>query len=169
MNLRISQQTMKRRHAAAIGVTSYVTGKPCSKGHYSERRTTDGACRACERLGRRTSARKRYERKRKGTPVIAFLIRARRRSRAMGLSCDITRADLEPLPQACPLLGVPLFYGSGKGGQPKQNSASLDRIDSTKGYVKGNVWIISLRANTIKSSATLEEFERIAAAWRLWL
>ena len=40
--------------------------------------------------------------------------------------------------------------------------ASIDRIDSTKGYEKGNVWVISGRANRIKNDATPEELMRIA-------
>lgn len=43
---------------------------------------------------------------------------------------------------------------------------SLDRIDPRKGYVKGNVWIISYRANLIKNDGTAEEHEMIAKAMR---
>ncbi len=38
-------------------------------------------------------------------------------------------------------------------------SPSLDRIDSTKGYTKGNIWVISNRANTLKNDATLSELK----------
>ena len=39
------------------------------------------------------------------------------------------------------------------------NSPSIDRIDSNKGYIKGNVRIISLRANMMKNDANLQELE----------
>ena len=55
------------------------------------------------------------------------------------------------VPTKCPILGIELRY---RGGD---NSPSLDRIDSTLGYIKGNVQYISKRANTIKSNATVEE------------
>lgn len=41
------------------------------------------------------------------------------------------------------------------------NWPSLDRWDSSKGYVPGNVFVISYRANTLKNSATLDEALRI--------
>lgn len=40
-------------------------------------------------------------------------------------------------------------------------SASLDRFDNTKGYIRSNVKIISNRANELKSDGTLEEFIRL--------
>lgn len=65
-------------------------------------------------------------------------------------------------PEMCPALGISLDYT----GRDKQRSWSLDRLDSTKGYVVGNVSVISLRANRIKNNATLGELEAIAAWMR---
>ena len=38
----------------------------------------------------------------------------------------------------------------------------MDRINPTKGYVKGNIWVISLRANRIKNDSTPQELRLIA-------
>lgn len=70
------------------------------------------------------------------------------------------------IPKYCPLLGIELQdnTGTGKGNNP--TSPSLDRLNSSKGYTSDNVWVISNRANEIKSNATLEELEAIAANLR---
>jgi hypothetical protein len=44
----------------------------------------------------------------------------------------------------------------------QRRNYSLDRIDSSKGYIKGNVWVISLRANRIKNDSTPQELRLIA-------
>lgn len=62
-------------------------------------------------------------------------------------------------PDKCPVLGFKLNYFSDKSSQ--HDRASFDRLDSTKGYVKGNVVIISFRANHLKSDGTVEEIEKI--------
>ena len=49
----------------------------------------------------------------------------------------------------------------GGTGSIKDNSASIDRFDTTAGYIKGNVWIISDKANRMKSNATIEEIKKI--------
>jgi len=59
----------------------------------------------------------------------------------------------------CPVLGLELVYGGTKS--IKDNSASIDRFDTTKGYIKGNVWIISHKANRMKSNATMKEIEKV--------
>lgn len=80
---------------------------------------------------------------------------AHRRAKKRGLEFDLDYSDIV-VPEFCPLLGVKMKLGS-KIALPE--SPSLDRIDSTKGYVKGNVWVISRRANTIKSDASLKELK----------
>tara|TARA_R100000458_G_scaffold52847_1_gene54652 strand:- start:33 stop:566 length:534 start_codon:yes stop_codon:yes gene_type:complete len=62
----------------------------------------------------------------------------------------------------CPILEIPMRWWSGYGnGQTNPNAKSLDRIDSSRGYIKGNVIIISWRANKIKNNANLEELIKL--------
>ena len=64
-------------------------------------------------------------------------------------------------PSHCPILGLELDY-YGITGKTVENSVSFDRIDSNKGYVSGNVRILSWRANRIKNDGTAEEHRKIA-------
>ena len=64
-------------------------------------------------------------------------------------------------PTYCPILGIKLEYSSAFD-QKVEGSLSFDRIDSSKGYIKGNVQIISWRANRIKNNGTAEEHRKIA-------
>ena len=65
----------------------------------------------------------------------------------------------------CPVFGIALDWSCmrGNGSKPLPNSPSLDRIDPERGYVKGNVKIISFRANLIKSDASPSELKLVAA------
>lgn len=83
--------------------------------------------------------------------------RARQRARAIGIACTIGVQHIM-IPRLCPLLGIPIEVGT---KHSYDNAPSLDRIDPSIGYVPGNVWVISNRANTIKSSATLAELQKI--------
>jgi hypothetical protein len=67
------------------------------------------------------------------------------------------------IPEICPVLGIPIVSSV---GDASHNSPSLDRIDSSKGYVIGNVQVISQRANSLKSDATVEELELVVAHLR---
>lgn len=63
----------------------------------------------------------------------------------------------------CPLLGVPLRFGRAAVEGGSGDAASLDRIDPTAGYVQGNVWWVSARANAIKNAAAPAMIARVAA------
>lgn len=74
---------------------------------------------------------------------------------------NITPQDIS-IPEVCPVLHIPLRSGHRVGDA----SPSLDRIDSTKGYLKTNTEVISHRANTLKNNATIEELEMVIAHLR---
>lgn len=104
----------------------------------------------------REKGREYYRRK----PVNRMLNRARARAKKFGWEFNIDESDII-IPTHCPLLGIELYIAEGLKSS-KENSASLDRIDPTKGYIKGNVLVISHKANTIKSNATPQEILMLA-------
>ena len=83
----------------------------------------------------------------------AMLNYARARAKKKGLPFNLELTDIV-IPKNCPLLDIPLVLDNEVFAD---NSPSLDRLIPHLGYVKGNVKVISVRANTIKSNATLDE------------
>jgi hypothetical protein len=55
----------------------------------------------------------------------------------------------------------PRDNASSAGGKPSPNSPSLDRIDNSKGYIEGNVIVVSWRANNLKRDASIQELQKI--------
>lgn len=84
---------------------------------------------------------------------LRMLTRAKDRSKKLGIECTIDLEDIV-IPDLCPLLNVPFKYGTQTN---KWYTYSLDRIDNSKGYVKGNIQVITYLANTMKSQASKEE------------
>lgn len=158
---RIKNRAGREPHLIPPLVLSKLCGKcfkiePHSK-YGTHRFNVDGLqsyCRACH-----TSY---YKRARISDPINNMLSSSRCRARLSGLKHSIHYSDIV-VPEVCPLLGTPLAYSASK---VSPNSPSLDRIDSRLGYIPGNVWVISHRANSIKSNSSLEEFELIAKKWR---
>jgi hypothetical protein len=104
--------------------------------------------------------------KKRATPegrMQSSLYNIKSKASGRGLEFNITLVDLLPLPVTCPVLGLVIDYtGKQKSGRI-DTSPSVDRIDNTKGYVPGNVRVISWRANKLKSDATAAELRLIAA------
>lgn len=95
--------------------------------------------------------------------------RAKQKDIPFDLDLDYVRSmvgENAELASHCPVLGMALDWSRqrGNGSKPLPNSPSMDRIDPERGYVKGNIWIISHRANQIKSDASHEELKLVTKA-----
>lgn len=93
-------------------------------------------------------------------PSNALYRAAKYRAKFRGVEFNIELSDVV-IPEFCPILHILLSVSSGK---VSEYSPSLDRIDSTKGYIKGNVQVISYKANTMKSNANAEDL-LLFASW----
>jgi hypothetical protein len=97
--------------------------------------------------------RDQSRRKWKQSRLKSLLQQAKWRAKTLGRDFDLTEDDLE-IPEVCPVLGLPM------------SSPSLDRVDNSKGYVRGNIKVISKRANLLKRDAEAWELEAIARYMR---
>jgi hypothetical protein len=123
----------------------------CAKCNDKPRVKSNSYCVSCKR---------EYQRDRELTikPEKLMLKSARRRAKSKGLDFDLDINDIA-IPDKCPVLAIPLFKGENIACD---NSPALDRVVPAKGYVKGNVAVISTRANRIKSNATYKEIQMVA-------
>jgi hypothetical protein len=99
------------------------------------------------------SARTRFKYRETHPERIIFLS-AKARAERDGFDFSIDYEDIK-IPTVCPLMGIALTNIRGKGRV--QTNPSLDRIDSSKGYIKGNIQVISELANRMKQDATSEQ------------
>mgnify|MGYP003451827630 CR=1 FL=1 len=144
--------------------------RPCKRGHFA-RRNTQGKCVECVKIygakfrQKRPGYQTEYMRGYRATrPEKMLLQYAKDRARRDGYPCTIAECDIS-IPEFCPLLDIKLERGAGVGGV-RPSSPTLDKIKPELGYVPGNVWVISARANTLKNDATLEELEMLVARLR---
>lgn len=102
-----------------------------------------------------------YHHKRKpGYFEKSLLRKVRGRCSRSGMPFDLTLEDIV-VPKRCPVLGMKLKIRVDHG-KKYDDTPSIDRIDNRLGYVKGNVIIVSWRANRLKSDATPKELRRLA-------
>tara|TARA_R110000782_G_scaffold193620_1_gene283213 strand:- start:39 stop:521 length:483 start_codon:yes stop_codon:yes gene_type:complete len=91
-----------------------------------------------------------------------YFLSMKARAAKRGLEFNLEESDVTAV-SVCPIFNVPLVRAAGK---PAWNSSSVDRIDNTKGYVKGNIQVMSYLANSMKRDATDEQLI-IFAEWVL--
>ena len=179
-----------RKEAMAINSPRYISKKLCPRGHNSWRRTSNGSCSKCVSLKsnkhplppnllreRRLSIDKRWNESEKGKSakhkwrlrdpkwswVVSAMGGARHRAKKYGLPIDLTNEYLYSItPDVCPVfLTEFVFVGIGKKHRDDKRMATVDRIRPDEGYVKGNVCVISHRANAIKSNASVDEIQKV--------
>jgi hypothetical protein len=98
--------------------------------------------------------------------VKRMLASAKARARKLGLPFNLTSGDIQ-FPEVCPALGLTLISGAYVGtGKAADESPSLDKIIPSKGYVRGNVRVVSQLANRMKSNATPQQL-RAFCRWGL--
>jgi hypothetical protein len=80
------------------------------------------------------------------------------RAARKGLPFNLEESDIV-IPEVCPVLGIPLKWGDGL----QECTPSVDRLIPELGYVKGNCKVISMKANRLKSNATVDQFKALIA------
>jgi hypothetical protein len=82
------------------------------------------------------------------------------RSKTRNYECNLDVEYLKsiyPNNNKCPILNIKLVRSRNGNGQ--DNSPSLDRIDSNKGYIKGNVMFMCQLANRMKNNANIKQLK----------
>lgn len=82
---------------------------------------------------------------------------AKQRAKKENLPFNIEVSDIV-VPKFCPVLGIELKVSNERNSWA---SPSLDKTIPELGYVKGNIEVISKRANLLKNNATVEEVEKL--------
>lgn len=90
------------------------------------------------------------------SPEMYILNGTRSRAKERGIDFNLDLKDIV-IPETCPICQIPLKYSSKR----TNNTPSIDRINNSLGYTKGNVRVISWRANRLKSNITKEEVSRL--------
>jgi hypothetical protein len=146
--------------ALSAGEKFYVPEIPCKRGHLL-RDVKFMECVQCQLDKQRAPSYRSY----------SIWWTTRDRAKKLGLPFNLTREYIEriwPEDEMCPIFGVKFesLSGPSRGkGHPHPHSASIDRIIPEKGYVEGNVAIISNRANTMKHNCSDPEVFRKLADW----
>jgi hypothetical protein len=187
---KISAKISPRLIAIQNNQKTYM-GTPCLHGHNGKRYTRNHDCYSCKAIATRLYLqRKRIDagirsvgRPRKYPELIGppkptrklfkpVTVQEKWIARSKGNKKGKYRRELSVdyyktlLVTHCPLLEIELSYDLYDNNVTPENYATLDKIDPKKGYVVGNVQIVSYRANTLKNSATLDELKLIVKNWK---
>lgn len=178
-----------RSAAKLLGETKYYTGKPCAHGHVTYRYTASGFCAECASTRAKTrwatgerqvfadrpaidarwnnseKAKAAKQKWKERDPKRAWAVYARggAKTRSGKFSVPFDLPDgyiLSITPDYCPVFGTPFTFIGNVGIQ--DDSATLDRLTPSKGYVVGNVAVVSMKANRIKNAYGSADIRSVA-------
>jgi len=127
-----------------------ITEFGISRGRYDGRKY---CCKSCE-----STLKKDFHKK---NPEISAFTNLRKRSKRKNIPMEVTVEDIKkafPNDMICPVLGIKMEVGL---KNKNVNSPSIDKIIPEKGYVPGNIIVVSMKANLIKSFATPDEIIKV--------
>lgn len=123
----------------------------------AKKKTTE-SCTACRITGTGYGSGQRARSKRYEGIALSWFNRLIREAARRNLEQTITIEYLWELYVAqgrvCALSGCPIVWGIGNGG----GTASVDRIDSSKGYIFGNVQVVHKHINMMKNVYEQDHF-----------
>jgi hypothetical protein len=111
----------------------------------------------CKKCSAKLNEKNRRDRDWKVDAARLLYSNIKSRCRRLGREFSIELEDIV-IPEKCPVFGFDLKR---EDRETWMFAPSVDRIDSSKGYIKGNVTVVSRRANILKRDATLEELEQL--------
>lgn len=166
-----SRKALRSEHESGFRICSVCSVKKpieeFSKARYDKfakdgQMTTVGYCTDCRNAKMRTQRIKNKTENYEYHSVREKINGARKRAKDSGYEFNITIDDMMPFPTHCEILGLELDYKVFGNARP-ENTASLDKVIPDLGYTKGNVRIISHKANRLKSDLDFDTIEKIKA------
>jgi hypothetical protein len=136
---------------------TYFTGKPCKRGHISPRRTSNYICLQCAKEIYQIADRDNY---RYEDTFYRQFCQRRQAAKRKNIPFTILFDEIDK-PVYCPVLGIELNYGWSGEDRRDDFKATFDKVIPKLGYIPGNVFVISWRANKLKSDMTLDELQKI--------
>jgi hypothetical protein len=111
----------------------------------------------CKKCSAKLNEKNRRDRDWKVDAARLLYSNIKSRCKRLGREFSIEIEDII-IPEKCPVFGFELKR---ENRETWMCAPSVDRIDSSKGYIKGNVTVVSRRANILKRDATIGELEQL--------
>lgn len=146
--VRLDKGGKKREDALLAGLDFYL-GNKCPSCQNVLKFTRNAACVTCYTD---TGINLNFEKRKK-----ALLDKIKAQAKRKSVPFDLDVSDIIWV-NVCPILNIELdYFAKGK----KANTVSFDRKNPDKGYVAGDVFILSNKANSCKSDLNVEQIERL--------